>query len=197
MTSDPKTLSVYDDQAQEYAQLTQAEQASKIMITFAQDIPKGGRILDYGCGPGYAAAYFASLGYHVDAFDGSSEMVALAAQNPDVNARQMFFEDFASDQIYDGIWASFSLLHAPRDDFPNLLATIKAALRAQGRFLLSMKLGNGSHRDSLGRLYTYYSEQDLRDHLDQSGFTWDHHIHGSGLGLDGSHSDWIHIHAHA
>lgn len=197
MQADQETLGIYDAKAAEYAKLTENDGAPKQMAQFVSRIPKGGKILDYGCGPGFAARYFADQGYQVSAFDGSEEMVALASNDARIHAQRLFFHEFHAEQEFDGIWASFSLLHAPRDDFPILLDKIHAALKPSGQLFLGLKLGTGSHRDDLGRLYTYYSEDELRLALEHAGFYWVDHSLGSGLGLDGTHSEWILIFAHA
>lgn len=194
---DQRTLAIYDARAGEYAKLTENDGAPKLQQQFARHIPQGGKILDYGCGPGFAASYFAELGYDVDAFDGSLEMVMLAKTRPHISVRHLTFQAFSAPNTYDGIWASFSLLHAPRSEFPTLLRTIHQALRPSGQLFLGMKLGSGEHRDDLGRLYSYYSEQELRERLKETGFHWRDHQLGSGKGLDGSHSEWILIFAHA
>ena len=36
---------------------------------------------------------------------------------------------------------------------------------------LGMKLGTGQGRDGFGRFYTYYSREDLGQHLTDAGFT--------------------------
>ena len=194
---DAETIKAYDANAEAY-KTTFAHAGSLFGAEhFLTGLPQGGAILDYGCGPGHAAAYFAENGYQVDAFDASSEMVALAARTAGVNAWQANFSDFHATEQYHGIWASFSLLHAPRDEFPSLLTAIKTALVAGGHLFLGMKLGEGSERDHLGRFYTYYTEDELRHALTQAGLQWVDAHHGSGKGLAGTESPWILIHAHA
>lgn len=195
--TDPETISVYDSRAAEYAAKTRAyNTADPRLAAFIAACAEGGRVLDLGCGPGVAAAKMARAGLRVEAVDASASMVELAAQHPGVTARQATFDEISEAALYDGIWANFSLLHAPRADFPGHLAALHAALKPGGVFLIGLKLGKGEARDRIGRLYTYYTEDELMDQLRAAGFTPTDIRHGSGEGLDGTTSPWISVIAH-
>lgn len=196
--SDDATIRVYDQRAGEYAGLTDDYNSTDPhLLGFISAVAKGGRVLDLGCGPGTAAAAMAKAGLKVEAVDASAEMVALAAQHPGVTTRQATFDDITEVAAYDGIWANFSLLHAPRADFPRHLASLHRAVKPGGVFYIGMKLGQGEGRDRLGRHYTYYGEEELETLLCEAGFTVAGHRLGSGSGLDGTVSDWIVLAAHA
>jgi SAM-dependent methyltransferase len=196
--SDEQTIQVYDDRTAEYARTNEGHAISNPCLkTFIEACPTGGRVLDLGCGPGAAANLMARAGLIADAVDASAEMVAMASQHPDVNARQATFDQINGTSIYDGVWANFSLLHAPRADFPTHLAAIHAALKPNGVFYIALKLGTDESRDRLGRFYTYYTAADLCAHLETTGFTVADQVFGQGTGLDGSVSDWISVATHA
>lgn len=197
MKPDATTINVYDSKVTEYQNLSIDVVQDRRLKQFANTLPKNATVLDYGCGPGEAAAYFAERGMHAHAFDASTEMVALARRHSLVKVWQAGFHDFNAVDTYDGVWASFSLLHAPRSDMRGLLVTINKSLKANGKFCISVKLGSGEARDALGRLYTYYQHEELEVLLATAGFTWESHLNGSSKGLDGSTSDWISIFAHA
>lgn len=195
--SDPETVAVYDSRAADYAEMTDAyNRSDPRLAAFVAACPAGGRVLDLGCGPGAAAAQMAAAGLTVEAEDASAAMVEMAAQHPGVTARQATFDDISGDALYDGIWANFSLLHAPRAAFPRHLAALHRALKRGGVFLIGLKLGKGEARDKIGRLYTYYTEGDLMDHLRAAGFTATDIKHGQGEGLDGTTAPWISVLAH-
>ena len=194
--TDLETIRVYDQQAEEYAQMTDTHNSDDPRLRDLIDAcPRGGRVLDLGCGPGASAAALAKAGMQVDATDASQEMVQMAAQHPGVTAWQATFDelDAIAPDTYDGIWANFSLLHAPRSDMPRHLAALRKALKPGGVFFIGLKLGTGEKRDKIGRLYTYYTQDELDTLLTGAGFTVQNHRFGSGPGLDGSMSDWISV----
>ena len=196
--SDPETLKVYAEQAAEYARLTtEANSRDPLLAAFIATLPKGGHVLDLGCGPGDAAAVMARAGLRVTALDVVPEMVTMAARHAGVDARLGGFHDIPGPAVFDGIWANFSLLHAPRADLPGHLAAIVHALRPGGLFHIALKRGTGSKRDRIGRLYTYYEATELTALLKDAGLNVTGQNAGRGTGLDGSEADWIALTAHA
>ncbi|WP_227270897.1 class I SAM-dependent methyltransferase [Roseobacter weihaiensis] len=194
--SDDETLRVYADRAQAYADMTGQAAADPSLQGFIEAIPAEGRVLDLGCGPGASAAVMADAGLAVEAFDPVAKMVALASAHDGVEARQAGFEDVSGTDVYDGIWANFSLLHAPRAQMPEHLARIARALKPSGRFHIAVKTGTGSKRDSLGRFYTYYTDAELTGLLETAGLTVTGRRTGSEKGLDGVEAPWISLAAH-
>ena len=65
-------------------------------------------------------------------------------------------DEIDGEDLYDGIWANFSLLHAPRAAFPLHLMALKRAIKPGGLLHLGMKLGEGEGRDGLGRDHFVY-----------------------------------------
>ena len=195
--TDSETIAVYDAQADEYARLTKSEARDKQLLAFIAALPKGARVLDLGCGPGITAAAMAAAGLKVDATDASVEMVAMAASKTGVTAWQATFDQIQGTAIYDGIWANFSLLHAPRHDLPRHLSALHKAAKPGGRFHIGVKTGTGEARDALGRLYTYYEDQELVSLLKNAGFTTTNRHTGRGTGLSGEMANWIVLTAHA
>ena len=106
------------------------------------------------------------------------------------------FDALKAEGAYDGIWANFSLLHVPRAGFPAELARIKRALKPGGTLSIGMKLGSGEARDSLGRFYAYYGEDELRQLLTDVGFTVLRSRRGNGEGLAGGEETFVVMTAH-
>mgnify|MGYP001820263748 CR=1 FL=1 len=189
--SDKRTLSVYDTQAGDYARLVDTGRSYPRLEAFIDRLPKGGRVLDLGCGPGNLAARMIERGVEVVALDASEGMAAIAAERYGLNVRVARFDSVTETDTYDGIWAHFSLLHAPRSDMPHHLTALHRALRPGGHFLLALKLGEGEARDGKGRFYTYYSEEELCGLLGAAGFEVGDREHGRDVGFDGTPHDFI------
>ncbi|MEL7254476.1 MAG: class I SAM-dependent methyltransferase [Pseudomonadota bacterium] len=190
MSADDETLRVYDAKAADYAKLV-ADAPTTQLMEFMVALPKGGDVLDLGCGPGNSAAMMAREGFRVVATDASPEMVALAAAHPGVTARQASFDDITGEDIHDGIWANFSLLHADRADMPRHLAALRRALRPGGAFHIGMKTGTGAERDGIGRFYTYYTADELTGLLRAAGFEPFKSHTGVEEGLAGTMDPWV------
>lgn len=169
MSHDAQTLSVYDARAAEYRERFVAEGPGRILTRFIAALPAQARVLDLGCGPGTASLHMRTAGHAPDPVDASPAMVKIATE-AGLPARLASFDDLTAQAEYDGVWANFSLLHAPRRAFPQHLEAIKRALKPGGVFHLGMKLGKGESRDALGRFYSYYTRDELAQHLNQAGF---------------------------
>lgn len=197
MSVDPETLTVYGAKAADYADMTQGEAENRFLRIFIEALPKDARVLDLGCGPGHSAATMARAGLAVDATDAVPEMVAMAQAQPGVTAWQASFDEITGEALYDGIWANFALLHAPKADMPRHLTALARALKPGGRFHIGMKTGTDEKRDTIGRRYAYYTEAELRGLLMDAGFTPGESWTGEERGLDGVMAPWVVIHAHA
>lgn len=188
---DKETIAVYDRAAEDYAARFEDDGNDRYLSAFMAELPEAAKVLDIGCGPGRAAALMQGAGHTVLGIDASTEMVRLAKKSG-VNAACMPFDDLATlTGPFDGIWANFSLLHAPRDKMPDHLNTIAALLVAGGIFHIGMKTGTGSHRDGIGRQYTYYDTEELALLLADAGFSELARSTGSGIGLDGTRASWV------
>ncbi|MAM61903.1 class I SAM-dependent methyltransferase [Maritimibacter sp. UBA3975] len=194
MSVDRETIAVYDARAQDYADMVAGVEHPGL-DAFLAALPKRAEVLDLGCGTGAMSRRMMDAGLRVDATDASAAMVELARQR-DVPARQAVFADLDANGVYDGVWANFSLLHAPRADFPGHLAQVHRALKPGGHFHIGVKLGTGEKRDGIGRFYTYYAEDELDDYLNTAGFTPITRKKGEGRGLDGTKAPWIWVLSH-
>lgn len=189
--SHDETLAIYDAKAGVYAALTGNLTELRELEAFAAALPEAGRVLDLGCGPGFYAGWLARQGFVVEATDGAAEMVALAREQDGVAARQARFDDLDAVAAYDGIWANFSLLHAPKAEMPGLLSRIRRAGRPGMVFHIGMKLGEGEGPDAIGRFYAYYREDELEEMLNEAGFAVRARRRGRGKGLSGEIADHV------
>jgi SAM-dependent methyltransferase len=190
MPADERTIAVYDERAEDYLQMLAASKDPRLS-EFMDRLPVDARVLDLGCGPGYHAAAMQGAGFRVVASDASSAMVELAARHDGVEVRHQSFEELLDIGAFDGIWANFSLLHAERSEFAANLRRIADAMRPGGLLHLGMKTGSGERRDSLGRLYAFYTVEELRQLLSEAGFAVEHEMTGEGAGLSGETAPWV------
>ena len=108
--------------------------------------------------------------------------IKLANEIFNVQAVKADFNELSDINLYDGVWANFSLLHAPRSEMlPNLIR-IHKALKKKGYLHLGLKIGHGEKRDTLGRKYTYYQPEEINSLLISAGFT----INTQRLDMDGT-----------
>ncbi len=197
MSQDDETIRVYGAEAERYAKVFSAPSKDPALRAFLDMLSPASNVLDLGCGPGFAAAYMANQGHKVTASDATPEMVRMAAAHPGVTAEIATFDDISGTQIYDGVWANFSLLHAPRAKIPIHLEAIAKALKPGGVLHVGMKTGTGEKRDSIGRLYTYVTQEELTKLLQAVGLTPLRHRTGADKGLDGTVAPWVTILARA
>jgi SAM-dependent methyltransferase len=108
-------------------------------------------------------------GFVLRATDGSPEMAEVASLRLKHPVEVMLFDQLDAHEAYDGIWASACLLHAPRDELVGILARIHRALKNNGVFYASFKVGEGDGRDTLGRYYNYPSADWLKTTYDSAG----------------------------
>ena len=166
---DHDTLQFYRDNAQIYAEWAKAP--STRLTGFLALLPPGGSILELGCGAGNHSAKMLAEGFAVRPTDGSPEMAEVASRRLGCPVEAMLFEELDEHQVYDGVWASACLLHAPRDELADILSRIHRALKPSGVFYASFKIGEGDGRDTLGRYYNYPSPDWLRSTYGAAG-TW-------------------------
>lgn len=194
--SDPATLAFYAAQTEAYRKMAESHDNPQLATLMAA-LPPGARVLDLGCGPGQDARSLARAGFAVVAMDASPEMLRQAAMSEGVETRLGTFADLSDIATFDAVWASFSLLHAPKAEFPGHLAAIRRALKPGGVLALSLKTGEGERRDHLGRFYAYYTEPELTALLTAAGFRVAHVHHGHSTGMAGTHDPFLTITAHA
>ncbi len=194
--SDQQTVDVYREKADYYASLDESALQKQALDGFLARLPDKAAILDVGCGPGIHAAHMQAAGHQVTAIDATPEFVE-AAKARGIDARLGTFDEIDEVADYDGVWASFSLLHARSADHPRLIKALARALKPGGVFFIGMKLGDGEQRDGLGRFYSFVTEDGLNHLLAEAGLTPVETITGEGTGLSGSVDPFILVTAHA
>jgi SAM-dependent methyltransferase len=194
---DRETLDVYDARATTYADHFARTKPDADLQRFIDAVPAGGTVLDLGCGPANSAAMMQAAGLVADAWDPSAGMIKVALETFGMTVQNRSFDDLDATDHYDGIWANFSLLHAPRADMPRHLAAIKTALKSGGVFHVGLKVGDDTDRDHLGRHYTYYTLDGLTELLTAAGLTVEFSRQASDIGLAGTNDPFMIVLARA
>lgn len=189
--ADQETLSVYADYAADYAKRFAQDKPDVHLRKFMSALPTEARVLDLGCGTGRTTAFMVRAGLDAEGWDASPEMAAMGMTNHEISIRVATFGELDATEAYDGIFANFSLLHAPKSDMPNHLARIAKALKPGGHLHIGLKMGNGEARDKLGRFYAYYTDPEITALLNDVGLPSIDRSYGADIGLDGEPTPWI------
>ena len=196
MTGDAQTLAFYGSEARDYAEWSPPAMPYPWLEKFLSKVPPGGRLLDFGCVGGWAAARMVEAGFNVDAWDGSDALAAEATRRYGLAVTVARFDRLEAKARYEGIWAHFSLLHDRKANMPGHLQRLHDALSGEGLLYIGLKAGDGEQRDRLGRFYAYYEMQELSDLLADAGFL-NIDIRGrTGAGYEGGESRLWHVFAH-
>lgn len=192
---DDKTIAFYNKAAARYADLNKSASADPLLLSFMALLPGGADVLDLGCGPARASAFLRDAGHRPDPVDASRGMIDLANKTHDIGARLLSFNQVDMVGVYDGVWANFSLLHAPIGELPGIFAALHTALRTGGVFHVAMKLGAGEERDKIDRLYSYLTVAELHGLLADAGFTVLETEEGHEVGCAGTDDPYVAVRA--
>lgn len=120
-----------------------AEDIPYVLPVFLHSLPKGGKILDVGCGPGLEANYMHEQGFEVVGVDISEKMLALARKrNPAIEFLQSDLIDVEfREKIFYGIAALSSLIHIRKKDVPAVLKKFNSYLKKGGLLYLELQEG--------------------------------------------------------
>ena len=136
-----ETINYYNANVEAFAQATASVDFHEVQDRFLSYVPEGARILDFGCGVGRDAKYFAEKGLEVIATDGSEELCKVARQIAGITVRQMLFSELDETEHYDGIWACASILHLQRDELQDVFQKMIRAVKTGGYVYASFKYG--------------------------------------------------------
>ncbi|MBA6383650.1 class I SAM-dependent methyltransferase [Colwellia sp. BRX10-6] len=156
------TIQFYQDNADDFFEGTVNVDMSNIYQHFTKDLNKDSLILDAGCGSGRDTKAFIDMGYSVEAFDASSELVSRASRHTGIVVKNALFNDVDSVEKYDAIWCCASLLHVPEIELPATVSRLAKALKVNGIWYVSFKYGD-KQREKGGRSFTDINEQRLID----------------------------------
>lgn len=173
-----QTIRSYDRTATSYAERTYniplPSQRDWFMDYLAAP---GASILDLGCGPGRDTRFYREQSYRVVGADLSLGMLEEARRrNPDgifvqADMRRLPFKDGS----FQGIWASASFLHLPKQSAGRALNEMQRVLDDNGVLFMAVKRGQAESwrepEDAPARFYfAYYRSDELAAKVRQAGF---------------------------
>lgn len=167
--ADDRTLAFYNGNADAYAARDPHDRDVAALARFIDRLPPNAAVCDLGCGVAWAAAAMQARGLCVTAMDGSIELAQRAKRLHGVDVEVVRFDDFNYQDVFDGVWACWSLHHSPRAQFPDLLQRVAASIRPGGLLFFSVKGGAGEGRDALDRRYAYFSVAELTAVIESRG----------------------------
>lgn len=115
---------------------------------FIKLMPKGGVIMDIGCGLGHDTAYFQSCGFKTYGIDISENAINLAKQvHPECNYS---VEDISDPKLYwkyqpDGVYECLSLMNLPKSTIEGVFKGIYDNLAEGGVFKLTVEEDPGEN----------------------------------------------------
>ena len=158
------TDNYYNANAQQFFADTANVDMSDLHARFLSNLPQGGLILDAGCGSGRDTKAFLNRGFRVNSFDASPELALLASELTGQHVATRRFSEITEVACYDGIWACASLLHLPEKEISTALKKLWDALKPDGAFYLSFKVGEGERMHN-GRQFTDATQARLQGWL--------------------------------
>ena len=162
----------YQRNAGDYHQRTFFIDPSAFLEPLRKRLDPGCTVLDIGCGSGRDMLWLKNKGFSVSGFERSAGLAALARQNTRSNVIEGDYETFDfSDVPSDAILFAGSLVHISHEKLPQVFEWAIAGLRPGGKVLLSLKQGNGTGTDELGRVLYYWQANSLGALFQQFGFS--------------------------
>lgn len=147
---------------------------------FRDLLSEGARVLDLGCGPGLDAREHSARSLQVVGVDLTRAMLDYARGRSGLarcihgDLRHLPF----ADRSFDGVWASASLLHLPKDQVDGALGEVSRIVRPAGVFYTAMKLGDHDafqnarpgHPVHGRRYFAHYQPGEWTQRLRDAGF---------------------------
>jgi len=145
---------------------------------FLAKLPKAGKVLDVGSGPGQFSKYMMDKGFEVEGVDFSREMVATAQKMVPgvkfqyVDMRLLNFEN----NSFDGLLIAYSLIHIPSEDIPATLKGFNRVLKSGGYLLIiaqegeADKLVDEPFMPSEKMFFNFFTKERLATLLEKAGF---------------------------
>ena len=162
------TLDYYNKNSEEYFNSTLNVDMTNTYKAFLKLLPKGGKILDLGCGSGRDSMNFMKLGYEVIAVDGAKKLAKKASVLLGKEVIVSTFEELELKEKFHGIWACASLLHIKREDLKTVLNNLYNNLEDNGVFYMSFKYGEKEYVDDKNRYFNCFTDESIISFINEN-----------------------------
>lgn len=160
----------YSANAQTYFERTVNVDMSSSREVLTRELAPGASILDAGCGSGRDSKAFLEEGFEVISFDGCPELCALASAHTGQPVLNLRFDELKFSQVFDGVYASASLLHLDDEALTEALRRLLGSLKPGGMLFASFKHGFGLRIDeATGRLFNDMNDARVRRFIAAAG----------------------------
>lgn len=151
---------------------------SKYLNKFLKLIPKGGKILDVGSGPGQFSKYIKTKGFNISGIDYSDEMISIAKKQvkgiifKQMDMRKLNF----GDESFNGLLAAYSLIHIPSNEVLETLKGFNRVLKQAGYIEIITQKGeadqtiNEPFMPSEKMFFNFFTKERISNFLKKAGF---------------------------
>lgn len=136
-----QTQEIYDANARAYDQLrSRTLSEARWLARFGDALPKGGKVLDLGCGAGEPiASWLIAEGFALTGLDFSQAMLSIARERwPTGDWRIGDMRALDLGEVFDGIIAWNSFFHLTEDEQRSTLLQLAAHLRKGGSLITTV-----------------------------------------------------------
>jgi predicted TPR repeat methyltransferase len=171
------TLQSYEENVQKYVDGTPHGISGDVKQWIDQALSylsKGSTILELGSGFGRDAVYIEAKGYKVERTDAAKAFVELMqSQGQQAKVLNAIADDYGG--LYAMVYANAVLLHFEPAETKQVLAKIYSSLESNGILAFTVKEGEGEswseEKLNAPRYFCYWQESDLRQTVEEAGFT--------------------------
>jgi SAM-dependent methyltransferase len=148
-TQNARTVAMYEGYARNYALLIDPlpdPDRRRWLHRLCAEVGSGARVLELGSGTGRDADYLESIGVRVRRTDATRTFVDLQTERgAHAEILDVIHDDLTGPGApgFDAVLALCVLIHVDRPLLPGVLAKIRASLRLNGVFLVSVREGEG------------------------------------------------------
>jgi SAM-dependent methyltransferase len=161
--------------------------------TFAQLLRKQQKqrahVLTISCGSGWEAKFLNARGFDLIGTDTSAEMLQRARNRVPVGTfSQMSAQNlqFPSEETFDAIWSTRTLIHVPHDLVVDLLVSWKRIVKVDGILGLGINIGErdgweiNEGMSEQPMFYHYFAEGEIEEALEAAGYQVVEKVHIKG-----------------